>query len=248
MHILLDRTFYKAILRQIWGTSGQIHKIFSQGRSMKLQLRMVKPGWEHPDKALLQGSYEAACAKWETANAKWKEGFEQDYGTPRARMAESVGQVAWVPKSAKYGHMDYSEYSGSHRPKRDDYMPTWSPEEATLFVMYDAFWENKPVSPPFETPEQLAVWLNASQEGEHLSTVEWLSIIHSQIPANYGASTRDLTREQVLTMLKNVLTTENGHHSELLFGLLIESLDEGRTDLLNLIGVEQIITYRMKSC
>ncbi len=44
-------------------------------------------------------------------------------------------------------------------PDENDYMPRWSPEERTHFMMYEDTSEGTPISPAFATPEELARWL-----------------------------------------------------------------------------------------
>jgi len=40
-----------------------------------------------------------------------------------------------------------------------EFMPDWTEEEATHFMMYETVSEGTPMSPAFETPEELARWL-----------------------------------------------------------------------------------------
>ena len=71
--------------------------------------------------------------------------------------------------------LDY--YGGG--PQTDDYMPVWTLDEATWFMMYETTSEGTPLSPSFETIEELAHWLadnNASAFGKIGATYEqWLS-------------------------------------------------------------------------
>jgi len=60
----------------------------------------------------------------------------------------------------------------------DEYMPPWPAEERTHFMMYEDTTEGTPISPAFETPEELARWLadnGASSFGRMTATYEeWL--------------------------------------------------------------------------
>ena len=55
----------------------------------------------------------------------------------------------WNKDPEEYGPM----------PTFYDYMPNWTEEEATHYMMYESTSEGTPKSPAFETPEMLAQWL-----------------------------------------------------------------------------------------
>jgi len=59
-------------------------------------------------------------------------------------------------------------------------MPTWTPEEATHYQMYETCSEGTPISPPCATVEELARWLadnKASACGSMTATYEqWLAM------------------------------------------------------------------------
>lgn len=73
----------------------------------------------------------------------------------------------------------FSEWAGE-RPDPSDYMPIWSAEEKTHLMMYETTSEGIPISPAFETPEELAKWLvdnEASAFGTTKGTYEgWLRV------------------------------------------------------------------------
>lgn len=79
----------------------------------------------------------------------------------------------------KMGMAEALDYHGGS-PVVDDYMPTWSEEEKTHIMMYETCSEGTPISPGFETPEQLAHWLadnGASSFGNSTATYEqWLRV------------------------------------------------------------------------
>ena len=62
------------------------------------------------------------------------------------------------------GGCSFSEWAGG-RPDPDDYMPQWSAEEKTHLMMYETTSEGCPISPAFETPEDLARWLVDNEAG-----------------------------------------------------------------------------------
>ena len=65
-------------------------------------------------------------------------------------------------------------------PKSEDYMPDWPAEDRTHLMMYETCSEGTPISPAFETPEELARWLadnNASAFGISTASYEgWLRV------------------------------------------------------------------------
>ena len=75
--------------------------------------------------------------------------------------------------------MTYEQYSGQ-RPHRDDYMPNWPAAQRTHLMMYEDTSEGTPISPAFETPEELARWLvdnKVSAFGDATASYEgWLRV------------------------------------------------------------------------
>jgi hypothetical protein len=65
-------------------------------------------------------------------------------------------------------------------PDINDYMPEWEESEKTHLMMYETTSEGTPISPAFETPEELAQWLvdnNASAFGRSTGSYEgWLRV------------------------------------------------------------------------
>jgi hypothetical protein len=66
-------------------------------------------------------------------------------------------------------------------PQSDCYMPDWPESERTHYMMYEDTSEGTPISPAFETPEELAKWLSdnsASSFGRWTATYDqWLGLI-----------------------------------------------------------------------
>jgi hypothetical protein len=138
----------------------------------------VPANWQHPKKQVPDyctgrvverykplspaDCYQARVDEWDEECAKWKAGWRPDYCTdPEARA------------------MTYEQYSGQ-RPHRDDYMPDWPAEQCTHLMMYEDTSEGTPLSPAFETPEELAQWLVANKASAFGSDTgsyeEWLRV------------------------------------------------------------------------
>ncbi|WP_333571290.1 hypothetical protein [Sphingomonas sp.] len=148
---------------------------------MGREVRRVPADWQHPKTyneyrremtyvPLFEGSdYEQRAAEWDEEWAKWQDGICRAYGDG----------PEWEPIEEKHRHMRYTDYAGS-RPSPDDYMPNWPKEQRTHLMMYEDTSEGTPISPAFETPEELARWLadnNASAfAGDGASYEHWLPI------------------------------------------------------------------------
>jgi hypothetical protein len=140
---------------------------------MGREVRRVPADWQHPTNgryvngevryvALFDGSeYAERVREYDEGAAKWARGEFPDYASEESRK------------------LTYEEWSGS-RPKPEDYMPRWTPEEATHLMMYETTSEGTPISPAFATPEELARWLtdnNASAFGDSTASYEgWLRV------------------------------------------------------------------------
>jgi len=143
---------------------------------MSREVRMVAKDWEHPKhwvtglrgmeerhKALYEGErYQPAVDEWDKECANWKEGWRPDHCDDEESRS-----------------MCYEQWEGQ-RPHRDDYMPDWPAEQRTHLMMYETTSEGTPISPAFETPEELAHWLadnGASAFGGDTATYEqWLRV------------------------------------------------------------------------
>lgn len=144
---------------------------------MGREVRKVPKDWSHPkneDDIFIPlfencGRFEEADREWSEGWEKWQEGLCENYS----------GDEKWSPIEDEHKNMRYSDYAGS-RPSPDDYMPNWPDEQRTHFMMYEDTSEGTPISPAFETPEELARWLadnKASSFGSSTATYEqWLPI------------------------------------------------------------------------
>lgn len=142
---------------------------------MGRQVRMVPKDWQHPKNErgyyipLLEQDFTTADAEWSEGYAAWQRGEVQDYSD----------EGKWKPKSeAALACASYTEWAG-RRPSPDDHMPVFPEGTATALMMYEDTSEGTPISPAFDTPEELAHWLadtNASAFGASGATYEqWLS-------------------------------------------------------------------------
>lgn len=119
---------------------------------MGRELRQVPKDWEHP---------RDTCDRYRP--------LMQGYGVALERFKVDI---------EKMGLGDALDYWGGG-PQSDKYMPDWTWDEAPYFMMYEDTSEGTPISPAFETIEELAHWLadnNASAFGRTgASYEEWLS-------------------------------------------------------------------------
>lgn len=166
---------------------------------MGREVRMVPPNWEHPKhwnphrresvyKPLLRESYSVAFRRWrEEELPEWLENYDRW----QAGLYRTYGDPNWKPipwnefaKNERTKNIRaYEDWAGvcPASPDASDYMPDWSPEERTHYMMYEDTSEGTPISPAFETPEELARWLadnNASAFAGDTATYEqWLGMI-----------------------------------------------------------------------
>ena len=141
---------------------------------MGREVRKVPKDWKHPQAPTLRlsgyemdfiplhgRSFAADAAEWDQECAKWNAGIYPDYARD------------------EHKSLPYEKWDGE-RPEQNDYMPDWPASERTHFMMYETCTEGTPISPAFETPEELARWLadnGASSFGSSTATYEqWLPI------------------------------------------------------------------------
>lgn len=162
---------------------------------------MIKPGWKHPEEwnryqnkftpiGLFDYKFSDMLKEWEKEKAEWDRGYVQNY-TP------DLNGYTYVKKEESKYYEDGSTFEDWHgeKPIVGHYMPEWAPGEATLFCMYETTSEGTPISPCFETPEQLARWLadnKASAFGDITATYDqWLAMIKRGSSAASMAITDD---------------------------------------------------------
>jgi hypothetical protein len=112
---------------------------------MGREVRKVPPNWEHPkderghEQPMFDQTFAEAAQEWKDAFAAWERGERPSYCSQESR------------------NLEHWEYHGGP-PDRAYYRP-WSDEEATWFQLWQTVSEGSPVSPPFETKEELASYL-----------------------------------------------------------------------------------------
>ena len=143
---------------------------------MGREVRRVPKGWNHPKYPddycephqrgryipLHDRSFATADAEWNEGHAKWQERFVEGYGDEK-----------WRPRTAEDGPT-YTLYAGA-RPSPDEYMPDWPKAECTMLMMYEDTSEGTPISPAFETPEELARWLADNGASAFGRAIVWLT-------------------------------------------------------------------------
>lgn len=144
---------------------------------MGREVRKVPANWQHPkdDEGRFIPLLDGADGRFASADAEWNEGFAKW----REGLCRGYRDREWKPIDPKYASLRWTDYSGS-RPSPDDYMPDWPESERTHLMMYEDTTKGTPISPAFETPEELARWLvdnNASANGGQGASYEgWLRV------------------------------------------------------------------------
>lgn len=145
---------------------------------MGREVRKVAEGWEHPKDncgeyiPLYEGPFSKYLAQWVEEQHHWDAGEVLDYSKwPKERVFKLKDLI-------HHGY-SYEEYAGKC-PCKDEYMPEWSADEASMLMMYETCTEGTPISPAFKTPEELALWLvdnNASAFGDLTASYDqWLRV------------------------------------------------------------------------
>lgn len=120
---------------------------------------MVIPNWEHPKKEkynyrygrdemvyqpMRDNAFVEAMDQWIAEYTLWKDGKHPD-------------QLSGAAKE----YSEFAEWDGGP-PDFEYYRPNWKPEEMTWFQVYETVSEGTPVTPPFETREELVEYLVAN--------------------------------------------------------------------------------------
>jgi len=135
---------------------------------MGREVRMVPADWQHPKSEngefipLFPGDrYQSRVDNWDKEKEEWERGEFPDYVSDENKK------------------LTFEEWVGA-RPNVEDYMSNWPAEQRTHFMMYEDTTKGTPISPAFETSEELAQWLvdnNASAFGSQTGSYEgWLRI------------------------------------------------------------------------
>lgn len=138
---------------------------------MGREVRKVPADWVHPEAKFhgRTGHQPMFDQSFKDAEKEWLADFD------RVR----AGQMDDIEKEC-YPNGVCEWASENTPPDPAYYMPDWTDEERTHFMMYEDTSEGTPISPAFETPEELARWLTdngASTFASYTATYEqWLPI------------------------------------------------------------------------
>lgn len=123
---------------------------------MGREIRRVIPNWEHPKytnddapysnrvgqyRPLFDEDYETAIAEWIDNHQKWLLGEHED---------QKNGQ------NSEYKY--YAQWNGN-APEVEQYRPKWPEGSATWYQVYETVSEGTPVTPPFQTQDELIDYL-----------------------------------------------------------------------------------------
>lgn len=150
---------------------------------MGREIRKVPPDWEHPI------ATSANCSN------------SREYGHPLPLYDKSFREAAdeWIDGFTGWleaGRPVLSEYSTywwqyhGDPPSQESYREReWTPDEATAFQIYETVSEGTPVSPVFETEDDLVAWVMAEWGHSEVAArkfVEWGSVPSMMVSPNRG--------------------------------------------------------------
>ncbi|ORL48623.1 Hypothetical protein (plasmid) [Pseudomonas putida] len=144
---------------------------------MTREVRKVPANWQHPsdgnfpdgkprfDPLFSANRFISRAAQWDEDATKWELGEFPEEADDNDRA------------------LSFEEWDGP-RPNPDDYMPLWPESECTHFMMYELSTEGTPISPAFETLEELATWLADNQvclyANEPTNYEQWLKVCNGE--------------------------------------------------------------------
>jgi len=114
---------------------------------MGREIRLVPPNWEHPKNdsgdyiPMHESNYLEALNKWFENHRKWETGENKDRET------------AMTDYNARF----YAEWFGD--PPGVSEHVKYTSDEGTWFQLYETVTEGTPITPPFETKEELIEYL-----------------------------------------------------------------------------------------
>lgn len=139
---------------------------------MGREVRRVPKDWQHPKKD-----------KYDYLKGRTEKVYQPMYDRPFAPAMREwyAAWEAWErgerPPGSE-GTANFWDWDGGP-PDPEYHRPDWPEESRTHFMMYEDTSEGTPISPAFETPEQLARWLSdsgASAFADMTATYEqWLA-------------------------------------------------------------------------
>lgn len=121
----------------------------------KIAYRRVAPDWVHPKSTRDGNKYQPLCdgttllaqqAEWDLWSQQWDKGLVQD---------TTYVTVRWIPIPPGCAEGTVVDYYGK-RPDPKDYSPTWTPEQATAWQVYEEVTEGTPISPVYPDLDTMA--------------------------------------------------------------------------------------------
>lgn len=135
---------------------------------MGREIRRVLPNWEHPKRSkpnyrlgIMEESYQPMHdMEFEAAMKEWLDSLENWLETGFAKVRNDGDDVKYGKKPYKpeEPYRAFFEWHGSP-PDPEYYRPSWKDDEATWFQVYETVSEGTPVTPPFQTQEELIDYL-----------------------------------------------------------------------------------------
>jgi hypothetical protein len=168
---------------------------------MSREVRKVAVDWQHPKLnaklfvPLLDGAkYLKDLQRYEEDRRMWTLGQVRD----------PMDQTAWISRDeAGLTQSCFDLFSGPP-PAPDEYMPLWTPDEATYYVLYETQTRGTPLTPSFATHDELAQWCVENNvtlcETRRLTLTGWLKLCR-------GYTLHQLMREKVDTLFIEQPTT-----------------------------------------
>jgi len=139
---------------------------------MGREVRRVPAKWQHPK--IERPNYLKGCME-----KRYQPMYDQPFAPAMREWYESWQAWERGERPESSDGYTYWEWSG-HPPDPDYYRPDWPDAERTHLMMYEDTSEGTPISPAFETPEELARWLTdngASAFGDSTGSYEgWLRV------------------------------------------------------------------------
>jgi hypothetical protein len=124
---------------------------------MGRELRRITRGWQHPRDEhgqyvpLHDKAYSDALAEYEAERALWAQ-------------RQHPSQIEWPAETA---HHSYEEWVGEPPDPRYYRTESWTHQETGQWVLYENVTEGTPVSPAFDTVNDLMAWMAANGYGPH---------------------------------------------------------------------------------
>lgn len=118
---------------------------------MGREIRRVPPNWEHPMND--NGAYRPMFDK--SATDAFNSWFAEFVEFKKKELDEVCAEYSYDRNDPYSAFCDYNGYP----PNSEYYRPAWDEDTATWWQVYETVSEGTPVTPPFETPEELIDYL-----------------------------------------------------------------------------------------